>query len=58
MAESQASISLADLPALKKAYEQAVKDKKEQFNFNSHPLLVSYAKYVIEYLEGLKTKNN
>jgi len=43
------------LRALKKAYAQAVKDGSETFSldFVSGPLLTSFAKYLIEYLETL-----
>lgn len=41
--------------ALKKAYQQAVKDGAESFQpaFCPAPLLTSYAKYLIEYLEPI-----
>lgn len=41
--------------ALKKAYAQAVKDGAESFqpHFCPAPLLTSYAKYLIEYLEPI-----
>lgn len=37
--------------ALKKAYKKAVKLGQESFHFDSQEMLVSYAKYLIEYLE-------
>jgi hypothetical protein len=40
------------LKALKKKYTEAVKDNKETFIFEGNEFLVSYAKYVIEYLEN------
>lgn len=36
--------------AFKKAYDKAITDKKDQFEFEGHEVLVSYAKYVIQYL--------
>lgn len=48
------TISRADLPEFKKMYDQAVKDGKEVFMFKGSEVLVSYAKYAIEYLEMLK----
>lgn len=38
---------------LQDAYDKAVKDEKEQFNFYGEVLLVSYAKYLLEYLKPL-----
>lgn len=35
---------------LKRAYKKAVDGKKESFVIDGHELLVSYAKYLIEYL--------
>ena len=35
---------------LKRAYERATKDGETQFKFEGHDVLVSYAKYLIEYL--------
>lgn len=34
----------------KRAYNKAVKEKKESFIFNDREVLTSYAKYMIEYL--------
>lgn len=39
------------LAQLKKVYDQAVLAGKDRFDFEGHPLLVSYAKYVIQYLD-------
>jgi len=36
---------------LRKHYEQAVKEQKISFTFDGHELLVSYAKYLLEYLD-------
>lgn len=41
-----------DLDALKVEYDKAIKENKDQFVFDKHVLLVSYAKYLIEYLES------
>lgn len=49
------------LVEFKRLYNQAVIDKKEQFLFEGHEVLVSYAKYMIEYLDGqfgIKPENN
>jgi hypothetical protein len=40
------------LADLKVAYEKAKAAGKESFVFEGNELLVSYAKYLIEYLEG------
>lgn len=37
--------------SLRKAYRQAVKDKKEDFTWNEHGLVTNFAKYVLEYME-------
>jgi hypothetical protein len=36
---------------LRKHYEQAKKEQKESFMFDGRELLVSYAKYLLEYLD-------
>lgn len=39
---------------LKKAYEDAKAESKEQFKFlGKYDILVAYAKYLLEHLEGL-----
>ncbi len=40
------------LAKLKVLYDKAVKARQEQFVFEGNDLLVSYAKYLIEYLES------
>ena len=40
----------AKLEALKEAYQKALGEGVEQFEFEGHPLIVGYAKYLIEYL--------
>lgn len=37
----------------KKAYEDASSEGKEQFTFEGNDVLVSYAKYVIQYVESM-----
>ena len=37
---------------LREAYDTAVADGAEQFIFHGHVLLVSYAKFLLQYLEG------
>lgn len=44
------------LAKLKSQYNKAIKDGKESFIFDSNELLVSYAKYLIEYLETIFNK--
>lgn len=44
-------INRGDFYTLKRSYTLAIKDKKEIFTFKGKPLLVTYAKYLIEYLE-------
>lgn len=51
-AEKQVVVSVEDLPELKKSYQKALKDIKESFDFKGREVLVAYAKYLIEYLEG------
>jgi hypothetical protein len=41
----------AKLERLKTAYQNALKDKAETFWFEGKEYLVSYARYLIEYLE-------
>lgn len=38
---------------LQDAYDKAKQQNKEQFNFYGEVLLVSYAKYLLEYLKPL-----
>jgi hypothetical protein len=39
-----------DLRYLKVAYEKAIREKKEEFNFRGQIVPTTYAKYLIEYL--------
>jgi len=34
------------------AYNEAVKNNEKQFTFDGNEVLVTYAKYLIQYLEG------
>lgn len=47
-----------DLANLKLSYSVAIKNNKTVFKFKGHKILVSYAKYVIEYLDGIFNKSN
>jgi hypothetical protein len=50
---NQIEFTKEKLLQLKKEYKLAVKQGKESFMFdNTHELLTSYAKYLIEYLES------
>jgi hypothetical protein len=46
-------VSKHDLPKLKRLYNKAIKDGKSQFKYGNTILLVTYAKYLIEYLNTL-----
>jgi hypothetical protein len=48
------TVTLYDLPALKKAYKKAVEVESEAFLFKETLVLTKFAKYLIEYLESLK----
>jgi len=52
MGHEQGTITLAQLPALKKEYERAAAEGSELFKFEGMDLYTSYAKYLIEYMEG------
>lgn len=41
------------LSQFKKAYAEADANHTEQFTFMGHVFLTAYAKYLIEYLDGL-----
>jgi hypothetical protein len=45
------------LRRLRAAYEKAVAAGASQFDFEGAELLVSYARYLIEYLEGALPKD-
>lgn len=40
-----------DFHVLKNLYEKALSKGEDQFNFRGNPVLVTYAKYLIQYLE-------
>lgn len=40
------------LDEFEKAYNRAVENKESEFEFKNHEFLVSYAKYLIEYLKS------
>ena len=48
------TIGYNEIPQFKKAYDVAVKEKKEVFIFKGIEVLTSYAKYVIEYFDMTK----
>jgi hypothetical protein len=45
------TIHRGNFQAFKKAYEEAKQKKLSVFMFEGHEVLVTFAKYVIEYLE-------
>ena len=47
-------INNENIKKFKREYNKAVKQNKEQFQFEGFPVLVSYAKYLIEYADSLK----
>ena len=51
--ENKKYITLEDLPELEKLYKKAIEEKRDIFIFKDSRLLVSYAKYVIEYFNSL-----
>jgi len=52
--EENVTVSIKDLPKLKALYKSTVASRKEVFYYKGKEILVSYCKYLIEYLEGLK----
>lgn len=44
------------VPELRRAYNRAVKQGKEQFTYKDHDFVTSYAKYLLEYLSYAKAK--
>jgi len=55
------NLTIADkreLAAFKRAYNKAVKDSKNEFEFKDHILLTQFAKYMIQYIETLPGFNN
>ena len=53
-AEKQVAITAENFPEFKKLYLKAVRSGAEQFEFEGRETLTSYAKYVVEYVEGSK----
>ena len=54
-------VTLQELPKFKRAYNKAVKESKDIFDFEGRKVLTKYAKYLIEYyleLENGKSKRN
>lgn len=47
-------VTVEDLPALKMLYKKTVNRGDRMFVFHKADILVSYAKYLIEYLEGIR----
>lgn len=44
-------IKKEDLKEFEKAYQTALESKKETFSYKGQKVLVSYAKYLIEFLK-------
>lgn len=53
MDSENVSFSRPKLARFKVAYARAVKENKADFTFDGHDYLVGYAKYLIQYLEGI-----
>ena len=47
-----AEVNAGNFKRFKRAYEKARDAGLELFDFDGSPVLVSYAKYVVEYMEG------
>jgi hypothetical protein len=48
------TISIEELEELKEEYKKAVEDEVPLFSFKGEMIVTGFAKYVIEYFEGLK----
>jgi hypothetical protein len=46
------TLSYTDLPEFKALYKKALREEKNEFLFKNQRVLVSYAKYLIEYLNS------
>jgi len=46
-------VNKQNLAEIKRLRDQAIENKKESFLFGGREVLVDYAKYLIEYMEGL-----
>jgi hypothetical protein len=53
MSQGEITFTRAKLERLKKAYDRARLKGEHQFMFEGKALLTNYAKYLIEYLEGV-----
>lgn len=51
--EPRAAWTSEKLKAFKVASDKAIRESADMFVFEHHEYLVSYARYLIEYLEGL-----
>jgi len=49
MATKGITINKAFIVGLKEAYDKAVKEGKEQFVYDTHDFVTSYAKYFLEF---------
>lgn len=49
---NQVKVTKSDVAELKRLYKKAISDGKDQFVFKGFDVLVSYAKYLIEYLDS------
>lgn len=56
MTTPQGTLTLVDRLPLRKAYDKAVKDGAETFKYKGMDVLTSYAKYVLEYMDGIAKK--
>jgi hypothetical protein len=52
-----AAINNTNYPRFLNAYEQAIQAGQDSFVFDDQEVLVGYAKYVIECLEGFKARS-
>ena len=53
MSQGEITFTKAKLARLKKAYDKARLQGEHQFMFEGKALITDYAKYLIEYLEGI-----
>jgi len=51
--EKEREWTTEDLAAFKAAYQKAADSEKKVFIFNGDEVFTAYAKYLIQYLEGL-----
>lgn len=53
---TEAASIVFDLPkykALRKRYDEAVRDKETVFTFEGHQFVTGYAKHLLDYLSGV-----